>query len=206
MTICTKAAIIDAEEIDKLLPQTQCGECGFAGCMPYADALAQGNAPINLCPPGGEETLLKLGELLDINPEPYLSNYQKRPAQLAKIIENECIGCTKCIQACPVDAIVGSAKMMHSIISHECTGCELCVEPCPVDCIEINAVPANNYDKNIARKRFYAKKARKLKLENSKIKNYQNKLREKKNNEDKKQFILEALKRSMENKVKINKN
>jgi Na+-translocating ferredoxin:NAD+ oxidoreductase subunit B len=125
--------------IDDLLPQTQCGLCGFGGCKPYAGAIARREAGINLCPPGGTTTLMKLAELLNLSAEPFLEDMQKKakPPSIAVIREAECIGCTKCIQACPVDAIIGSAKQMHSVITTECTGCELCVEPCPVDCIDI---------------------------------------------------------------------
>jgi electron transport complex protein RnfB len=124
------------QRIDALLPQTQCGKCGHPGCKPYAQGIAQGEA-INKCPPGGDETIAALAELLRV---PLLSLDSERgsaPAQVAFIREAECIGCTKCIQACPVDAIVGAAKLMHTVISDECTGCDLCVAPCPVDCIDM---------------------------------------------------------------------
>jgi len=120
--------------IDTLLPQTQCGQCGHNGCLPYAKALAQG-ASINQCPPGGQETVRQLAQLLNV-PELPLAQPQT-PAQVARIREEECIGCTKCIQACPVDAIVGAAKWMHTVIVDECSGCELCLAPCPVDCIDL---------------------------------------------------------------------
>ncbi|QQP86976.1 electron transport complex subunit RsxB [Entomomonas asaccharolytica] len=124
--------------IDALLPQTQCTKCGYQGCKPYAEAIANGDA-INKCPPGGEETINALAALLD---KPVIALAEERsPAQLAYIREAECIGCTKCIQACPVDAIVGAAKLMHTVIETECTGCELCVAPCPVDCIDIIPLP-----------------------------------------------------------------
>ena len=131
-----------AEKIDSLLPQTQCGLCGYGGCMPYAKALAFDHAPINLCPPGGVKTLNALGELLNQDPRPHLAEMEQKskPASIAFIREAECIGCTKCIQACPVDAILGSAKNMHSVLIDECTGCELCIAPCPVDCIEMLAI------------------------------------------------------------------
>ena len=120
--------------IELLLPQTQCGECGYPGCRPYAEAIAAG-AAINRCPPGGDTTILTLAEHLGVRPLP-LDGVRKL-ASVAYIREDECIGCTKCIQACPVDAIVGAAKLMHTVIADECTGCDLCVEPCPVDCIEM---------------------------------------------------------------------
>ncbi|MEA3250206.1 MAG: RnfABCDGE type electron transport complex subunit B [Pseudomonadota bacterium] len=124
--------LIDA--IDAELPQTQCGKCGHPGCRPYAEAIAAGEA-INRCPPGGERTVVRLAELTGRPAEP-LAQPAESP-QLAVIREDECIGCTKCIQACPVDAILGAAKQMHTVIAGECTGCELCIAPCPVDCIDI---------------------------------------------------------------------
>ena len=124
-----------AEQINALLPQTQCGQCGYPGCKPYAEAIAGGDK-INKCPPGGESTIQALADLLDVEPEP-LDAEGEVPPRVAYIREAECIGCTKCIQACPVDAIVGDAKQMHTVIVAECTGCDLCVEPCPVDCIDM---------------------------------------------------------------------
>lgn len=144
---------LSPETIDAVLPQTQCGLCGFGGCMPYAEALIYENADINLCPPGGIPVLNKLGKLLERDPSPYENEMRAKakPKLLAVVRESECIGCTKCIQACPVDAILGSAKSMHTVISDECTGCELCVPPCPVDCIDLVEVePAKlNVDDNI---------------------------------------------------------
>ena len=125
------------DQIDSLLPQTQCGQCGYAGCKPYAEAIAKGEIGINQCPPGGEATIQALADLLDVEPEPLneeCGSHNDVPS-VAVIIEDTCIGCTLCIQACPVDAIVGSAKHMHTVIASECTGCELCLPPCPVDCI-----------------------------------------------------------------------
>lgn len=164
-----------ANEIDALLPQTQCGECGFPGCMPYAQALSTGEAPIDRCPPGGVQTLKALGKLLSVDPSPYVTPVEEKTRAPATAIlrEAECIGCTKCIQACPVDAIIGSAKMMHSILSQECTGCGLCVEPCPVDCIEMAPLDAPVYDTTTARARFNAKKERRLQDEQEKEKKYQ---------------------------------
>lgn len=124
-----------AEQVNALLPQTQCGQCGYPGCKPYAEAIAQGDA-INKCPPGGAATIAALADLFDIEP-PTLDAPAQTPPRVAYIREAECIGCTKCIQACPVDAIVGAARLMHTVIADECTGCDLCVEPCPVDCIEM---------------------------------------------------------------------
>jgi electron transport complex protein RnfB len=126
------------ERIDELLPQTQCGQCGYPGCRPYAQAIAKGDG-INKCPPGGQTTINELANLLDV-PAPTLDEEHGEESDVrtvAYIREDECIGCTKCIQACPVDAILGAAKQMHTVIVSECTGCDLCVEPCPVDCIDM---------------------------------------------------------------------
>lgn len=123
-------------KIDAVLPQTQCGQCGYAGCRPYAEAIASGEADINRCPPGGETVILALSDLLGVDPKPLDAEVgEEKAKQVAYIDEQTCIGCTLCIQACPVDAILGAAKQMHTIIASECTGCELCLEPCPVDCI-----------------------------------------------------------------------
>lgn len=130
------------DEIDGILPQTQCGQCGYPGCRPYAEAIADGDK-INKCPPGGEATIQALADLLDVDPEPLDAEHGEEKGKMVAIIrEDECIGCTKCIQACPVDAILGAAKQMHTVIESECTGCDLCVEPCPVDCIDM--VPVEN--------------------------------------------------------------
>lgn len=125
------------ERVDALLPQTQCGQCGYPGCRPYAEAIINGDK-INKCPPGGETTIQALADLLDVEAEPLNAEHgDSQPKRIAVIREDECIGCTKCIQACPVDAILGAAKQMHTVIESECTGCDLCVEPCPVDCIDM---------------------------------------------------------------------
>lgn len=127
--------------IDAVLPQTQCGQCGHPGCRPYAEALAEGRDDINRCPPGGEDGIRKLAELLGVEFKPFGDDApQPKPRSVAIIDENNCIGCTLCIQACPVDAILGAAKQMHTVIAAECTGCELCIAPCPVDCIEMQPV------------------------------------------------------------------
>jgi electron transport complex protein RnfB len=124
------------EKIDAILPQTQCGQCGFPGCRPYAKAIAKGEADINCCPPGGEEGIKKLADLLGREFKPLSAEHGvEKPRSTAVIDENICIGCTLCMQACPVDAIVGAAKQMHTVVASQCTGCELCLEPCPVDCI-----------------------------------------------------------------------
>lgn len=127
-----------ADQINEILPQTQCGQCGYPGCRPYAEAIANGE-DINKCPPGGETGIQALADLLDVEPMPLDEEHgEETPvAAVAFIREDECIGCTKCIQACPVDAILGAAKQMHTVITSECTGCDLCVEPCPVDCIDM---------------------------------------------------------------------
>jgi len=132
--------VVDA--IDNRLPQTQCAQCGYPGCRPYAEAIARGEADINQCPPGGEATIAELADLLDRDPKPLNPDYGQAPDQprVAWIDESLCIGCTKCLDACPVDAILGAHQQMHTVIEQECTGCELCIEPCPVDCIHMRAV------------------------------------------------------------------
>ncbi|NHC55042.1 electron transport complex subunit RsxB [Pseudomonas sp. AU8050] len=164
------------QRIDALLPQTQCGKCGHPGCKPYAEGIAKGEA-INKCPPGGQETIAGLAQLLRLPVLELDTSRGDAPVQVAYIREAECIGCTKCIQACPVDAIVGAAKLMHTVIVDECTGCDLCVAPCPVDCIEMRPLAdvlpivgdlASNDDerrvrdlkRNRARRRFEQRNAR----------------------------------------------
>ena len=127
------------EKLDALLPQTQCGQCGYPGCRPYAEAIANGDV-INKCVPGGEPTIKRIAELMGVE-VPVDGPLEPPIKKIAFIHEDLCIGCTKCIQACPVDAIVGAAKMMHTVIKSECTGCDLCVDPCPTDCIEMIEVP-----------------------------------------------------------------
>ena len=154
-----------ADRIDALLPQTQCEQCGYHGCRPYAEAIARGEAPINQCPPGGAAGIAKLAALLDqpvlpLNPDHGI----EKPRTLARIVEADCIGCTKCIQACPVDAIVGAAKLMHTVIADDCTGCELCVAACPVDCIVLEPMPLAQADDmahaDAARQHFQRREAR----------------------------------------------
>ncbi len=138
-----RASLSRAARVDALLPQTQCGQCGYPGCRPYAEAIAAGKAAINRCPPGGQRVIARLAALTGQPIVPLdTSCGQHKPPQIALIDEVRCIGCTLCIQACPVDAIVGAAKLMHTVIAAHCTGCELCLPPCPVDCIDL--VPAPN--------------------------------------------------------------
>lgn len=152
------------DQIDAILPQTQCGLCGYNGCKPYAQALAQQEAAINLCPPGGIQGLIAIASLMNEDPAPFLQDMEQKakPASRAVIREAECIGCTKCIQACPVDAILGSGKNMHTVIADECTGCELCIAPCPVDCIDMVELDRENDEskKNHFRNRFQAREKR----------------------------------------------
>ena len=128
------------ERLDRILPQTQCGQCGHAGCRPYAEAMARGDEGVERCPPGGDAGARALAKVLGVQPQAFdRSRGEHKPAQVALVVEADCIGCTKCIQACPVDAIIGGAKHMHTVIDPLCTGCELCVPACPVDCIVLVA-------------------------------------------------------------------
>jgi electron transport complex protein RnfB len=129
-----------AADIKNLLPQTPCGQCEFAGCRPYAEAIAAGHADINQCPPGGDAGIRALALLLGVEAKPLNPKHgASLPDSVVIIREAECIGCTKCIQACPVDAIIGASKRMHTVLADWCTGCNLCIPPCPVDCIDIVA-------------------------------------------------------------------
>ncbi len=145
-------------QIDALLPQTQCTRCGYPGCKPYAAAIAAGEAEINQCPPGGAATIEALAALLGrpmiaLNP----ANGTEAPPQVAWVDESRCIGCAKCLAPCPVDAIIGAQKFMHSVLIERCTGCELCIAPCPVDCIELRAAPpGTRNDAPLNRARFDA--------------------------------------------------
>lgn len=200
--------------IDAILPQTQCGLCDYPGCKPYAEAIVNQDESIDRCLPGGIKTLQKLGEILKIDSNPYLEQMREKakPPMTAIIRESECIGCTKCLQACPVDAIIGSSKQMHTIITDACTGCELCIPPCPVDCIDMMVIQERNESQqqafsNQARDR-YEKRNQRL------SRDYQKKRAEylkakfsssKKNTlEERKNVIAEAIARVKSKKVKAN--
>ena len=124
------------DQLEAILPQTQCGQCGYPGCRPYAQAISDGDK-INKCPPGGTATMEKLADMMGVDPEPLNATAETQIKKVAYIREDECIGRTKCIHACPVDAIIGAGKLMHTVLTTDCTGCDLCVEPCPVDCIDM---------------------------------------------------------------------
>jgi len=154
-----------ANQIDALLPQTQCTKCGFNSCRPYAEAIASGEAPINQCPPGGATGIAKLAALIGRPPLPLNpANGVEKPLTMAVIDEGLCIGCTLCIQACPVDAIVGAAQQMHTVLASWCTGCDLCLPPCPMDCIAmVPLAPPRSWssgDADAARARFEARNVR----------------------------------------------
>ncbi|MCD6044981.1 MAG: uncharacterized protein K0R48_144 [Gammaproteobacteria bacterium] len=159
------------KDIDAVLPQTQCQECGYAACLPYAEAIARGEADIAQCAPGGVETLEALAKLMGVDATPYRQEVQQRyrPPSVAVIDEAYCIGCLKCITACPVEAIVGSAKMMHTVLPDVCTGCELCLLPCPTDCISMMAVSSEKkIPASAARRHYGAKKERLQKMSDAK--------------------------------------
>jgi electron transport complex protein RnfB len=153
-----------ADRIDAILPQTQCEQCGYHGCRPYAEAITRGEAEINQCPPGGAAGIAKLAALLERPPLPLdPAHGVEKPRLRARVVEADCIGCTKCIQACPVDAIVGAAKLMHTVLADDCTGCELCVPACPVDCIVLEPMPPAQLDTahaDAARRHFQRREAR----------------------------------------------
>lgn len=141
LTLAARALPRDAdtlvEQIDALLPQTQCAQCGFPGCRPYAQAIANRETDINRCPPGGQRTIDELARLLNRPSQPLADGLHEAPDALAVIDESRCIGCARCLPACPVDAIIGAHQWMHTVVADLCTGCELCIEPCPVDCISM---------------------------------------------------------------------
>jgi electron transport complex protein RnfB len=170
------------EQLNDLLPQTQCGQCSFKGCKPYAQAILSGEADINQCPPGGDEGIAKIAAFLNVPIKPLNTQFgQHKPKSVAVIDEASCIGCVKCILACPVDAILGSSKMIHTVITSECTGCELCIEPCPVDCISMvilenpQLAPNNlhakmRYENRLARKEKEAfEKTEKLRVQKERL-------------------------------------
>ena len=166
-----------AEQIDALLPQTQCRKCGFEGCRPYAEAIAISQADINQCPPGGASGIQKLATLLGVAAKPLSPEFGVERARLvAKINEAACIGCTQCIPPCPVDAILGASKHMHTVIASECTGCELCIAPCPVNCISMEPADSqawSNADALRSRQRYQAKVQRLHRLETEKAERLQ---------------------------------
>jgi electron transport complex protein RnfB len=150
-----------ADDIDALLPQTQCTRCGYVGCKPYAEAIAGGIAAINQCPPGGSATIGTLASLLGLEALPLNpANGVEGPPLVAQINEDTCIGCAKCLPPCPVDAIVGARKQMHTVVEELCTGCELCIAPCPVDCIKMVPRASPGPGPQLNRERFHAHNAR----------------------------------------------
>lgn len=160
------------DQIDALLPQTQCTKCGYKGCKPYAQAISENKADINQCPPGGMLGITKLAALLGVEEKPLNPQFGiEQPRKVAFIIEADCIGCTKCLPPCPVDAIVGANKQMHTVIADECTGCELCIAPCPVDCIIMQDISLSSWEKqnaDHAKYRYQNKQQRLIKQEQEK--------------------------------------
>ncbi|MCQ8116059.1 RnfABCDGE type electron transport complex subunit B [Methylomonas rosea] len=158
-----------ADQIDALLPQTQCRKCGYQGCRPYAEAISNGEADIDQCPPGGDQGIQLLAELLNVPAKPLNPEFGvQRPLQIAVIDETACIGCTKCLPPCPTDAILGASKQMHTVIAALCTGCELCVAPCPVNCISMVVSTNTEWTKanaDLSRLRHQAKNQRQVKAE-----------------------------------------
>lgn len=194
----SKTKSIVADQIDKLLPQTQCGLCEYDGCKPYAQAIANDAEGINRCLPGGVATLRKLATLTDIDPKPYVEDLQAKTklATIAVIDEDVCIGCTKCIQACPVDAILGSGKLMHTVIADECSGCELCIAPCPVDCIEMLEIKQPNEIEMQQRADQFRQRFdhRNLRLQRDKLENKAKHLRAKSMNNENREAVIAARK------------
>jgi Na+-translocating ferredoxin:NAD+ oxidoreductase subunit B len=201
-----------AKRIDALLPQTQCTKCGYDGCMPYAEAVAAGTADINQCPPGGAAGIRKLAALLQRDQKPLNpANGSERPRTVALIDEARCIGCTLCIQACPVDAIVGAAKCMHTVITELCTGCDLCIAPCPVDCIAMLPLPQaqarwTQAMADAARARFQFRRMRLTREQGERAERLERKAREKLRQplpDDKRAIILAAIERAQARKAGI---
>lgn len=193
-----------ADQIDALLPQTQCRQCGYNGCRPYAEAIATGNAEINQCPPGGILGIERLAKLLERKSIPLNPAHGiEKPKSTALIDEEICIGCTKCIQACPVDAIIGAAKLMHTVLVDECTGCEMCIPPCPVDCITMIPV-SQQYNLERAdffRRRYLARQARLVREESEHITQIAAQKTQIKKTDVSKQTVLEAIARAKAKKT-----
>lgn len=189
------------DKLHKKLPQTQCRECGYDGCRPYAEAIARNEVGIDKCPPGGEVVLIQLSKITKADPAPYLRSVRDntREPEIAKIVESQCIGCTKCIQACPVDAVIGTGKKMHTIIEAECTGCGLCVPVCPTDCIELTPIDAFHFDKTIASNRYDARNKRMAAAKQKGQRSYQDKKEVEK--QAKLDYIQAALKRVQQKQV-----
>lgn len=187
-----KSTIVDT--INALLPQTQCGLCEYTGCKPYAEAIADGDA-INKCLPGGLRVLNDLSNLMQVDPTPFINDMRQKykAPSVAVIRENECIGCTKCIQACPVDAIIGSSKKMHTVFSDICNGCELCIEPCPVDCIDMVAIPERDVTDTKSLADFWRDR---YENRNNRIEREENESKQKHANAFSHDAIAEALKRA----------
>lgn len=159
----------NSEQIEALLPQTQCKKCGYNGCKPYAQAISKQQADINQCPPGGQQGIIALAALLGVTPKPLNPLFgRENPREVAVIIEQDCIGCTRCLPPCPVDAIIGASQQMHTVISSACTGCELCLAACPVDCISMQPIKNNiplltwHKDKADLAKKAYQNKVNRL--------------------------------------------
>ena len=209
---------ITAEDVEQLLPQTQCRKCGYDGCKPYAEAIVKQQAEINQCPPGGQQTIDALAKALNKKVIPLNTELgTERNYLIAKIDEEQCIGCVKCIRACPVDAIIGAAKQMHVIINEYCTGCELCIASCPVDCIDMIKAPSvqtewfsgyseDKLDIRLKAKSRYENRSKRLAIkEETKRLEREKKQQEKdrqKDLEQKQSFIQQAIKRSKSRRLK----
>ena len=208
ITAMTKSERL-TEQLENVLPQTQCRDCLFDGCKPYAEAMANGEAQIDRCLPGGVETLKDLGHIMGVDPEPFEQDMlaKQKPAQVAVIREEECIGCTKCIQACPIDAIIGGPKVMTTILATDCSGCELCISPCPVDCIDLVPLPepSSETKKANAIKYKHLYENRNKRLARWKLEDREKYLAQKNQEQSRqetvdarKKFIAEAMKRTKE--------